>query len=61
MAKASPKYRFPVDEWRAEASARGEKFKVASHVPFKETRDYVRDVKRKRQEYRDNYASELGL
>src|SRR6476469_2892653 len=30
-----------VDEWRANAAAQGEQFRVASHVPFKETRDYV--------------------
>ena len=30
-----------VDEWRRVASGRGEKFRVASHIPFKETRDYV--------------------
>ena len=30
-------------------------------MPFKETRDYVRDVKQKRQQYRDHYKDELGL
>ena len=30
-----------VDEWRAVAAAAGERFKVADHIPFKETRDYV--------------------
>ena len=30
-----------VDQWRRDAAARGEKFRVASHVPFKETREYV--------------------
>jgi soluble lytic murein transglycosylase len=30
-------------------------------VPFKETRDYVRDVKERRGQYRDHYGSELGL
>src|SRR4051794_11094073 len=33
-----------VDEWREAASARGEKFRVASHIPFRETRDYVHRV-----------------
>ena len=33
-----------VDEWRANAAARGEKFRVADHIPFKETRDYVHRV-----------------
>jgi soluble lytic murein transglycosylase len=50
-----------VDEWRAEASAQGEKFKVASHVPFKETRDYVSRVLSARKDYRATYATELGL
>jgi soluble lytic murein transglycosylase len=50
-----------VDEWRAVAAARGEKFRVASHVPFKETRDYVTRVLSARKEYRANYAADLGL
>jgi soluble lytic murein transglycosylase len=50
-----------VDEWRAEASARGEKFRVASHVPFKETRDYVQRVLDARKDYRANYKRELAL
>jgi soluble lytic murein transglycosylase len=50
-----------VDEWRAEAATKGEKFKVASHVPFKETRDYVERVLSARKDYRATYAAELGL
>ena len=50
-----------VDEWRAAAAARGEKFKVASHVPYKETRDYVQRVLSARKDYRATYATELGL
>jgi soluble lytic murein transglycosylase len=50
-----------VDQWRAEAAAKGEKFKVASHVPFKETRDYVERVLSARKDYRATYATELGL
>jgi soluble lytic murein transglycosylase len=50
-----------VDEWRATAAARGEKFRVASHIPFKETRDYVHRVLDARQSYRSTYASELNL
>jgi soluble lytic murein transglycosylase len=50
-----------VDEWRASAAAQGEKFKVASHVPFRETRDYVERVLSARRDYRKNYAHELGL
>ena len=50
-----------VDEWRAVAAARGEKFRVASHIPFKETRDYVHRVLSARSDYRKHYARELGL
>ena len=50
-----------VDEWRQVASARGEKFRVASHIPFKETRDYVHRVLSARSEYRRNYKVELAL
>jgi soluble lytic murein transglycosylase len=50
-----------VDEWRQLAAARGERFKVADHIPFRETRDYVRRVLSARADYRKNYAHELGL
>jgi soluble lytic murein transglycosylase len=50
-----------VDEWRRDAAARGEKFRVASHVPFKETREYVHRVLKARADYRKNYSQELGL
>ena len=30
-----------VDEWRRAASAAARRFRVADHIPFKETRDYV--------------------
>jgi soluble lytic murein transglycosylase len=30
-------------------------------IPFPETRSYVEDVLDKQQQYRDNYADELGL
>jgi soluble lytic murein transglycosylase len=50
-----------VDEWRREASAHGERFRVADHVPFPETRDYVQRVLDARRDYRNNYAAELGL
>jgi soluble lytic murein transglycosylase len=50
-----------VDEWRAVASARGETFRVASHIPFQETRDYVHRVLTARKSYRATYASELNL
>src|SRR4051812_6914461 len=50
-----------VDEWRARAAARGETFRVASHIPFQEPREYVHRALSARREYRRNYADELGL
>ena len=50
-----------VDEWWQEAVARGEPFRVADHIPFPETREYVRDVLDARRAYRRDYARELGL
>src|SRR3954470_4822616 len=41
-----------VDQWWQAASARGEKFDVAKHIPFAETRDYVHRVLSARREYR---------
>ena len=50
-----------VDEWWRRASARGERFNVAEHIPFPETRSYVSRVLSARAEYRRTYARELGL
>jgi soluble lytic murein transglycosylase len=50
-----------VDEWYREASARGEDFDVASHIPFPETRSYVGSVLEVRGRYRQEYRKELGL
>jgi soluble lytic murein transglycosylase len=50
-----------VDKWRRQASERGERFTVADHIPFPETRDYVGRVLSARSEYRSSYAHELGL
>ena len=50
-----------VDEWYREASARGEDFDVASHIPFPETRNYVGSVLEARSRYRQEYRRELGL
>jgi soluble lytic murein transglycosylase len=50
-----------VDEWYREASARGEDFDVASHIPFPETRSYVGSVLELRSRYRQEYRKELGL
>jgi soluble lytic murein transglycosylase len=49
-----------VNTWVRRAGGE-DSFDAVDDVPFKETRDYVRDVKQKRQEYHDHYASELGL
>jgi soluble lytic murein transglycosylase len=50
-----------VDEWWAEASARGENFNVARHIPFPETRNYVKRVMAAQHDYRRQYPRELGL
>jgi soluble lytic murein transglycosylase len=50
-----------IDEWRADARARGEDFKAADHIPYPETRDYVSRVQRAQEGYRRGYARELGL
>jgi soluble lytic murein transglycosylase len=50
-----------LDEWWRAAAARGERFDVATHIPFPETRDYVARVLRARRQYRRQYARELGL
>jgi soluble lytic murein transglycosylase len=50
-----------VDAWWDAAQARGERFRVATHVPFPETRDYVGRVLEARARYRREYREELGL
>jgi soluble lytic murein transglycosylase len=50
-----------VDEWLAQVGARGEQFRAADHIPFPETRDYVKKVLAAREDYRREYAGELGL
>ena len=50
-----------VDEWYRNASARGEEFEAATHIPFPETRSYVGQVLDARERYRDEYKRELGL
>jgi soluble lytic murein transglycosylase len=50
-----------VDEWWQDASERGETFRVAQHIPFAETREYVQKVLDARKAYRRKYAEELGL
>jgi soluble lytic murein transglycosylase len=50
-----------VDSWWQQASDRGETFRVAKHIPFPETREYVGKVLDARRAYRREYAEELGL
>jgi soluble lytic murein transglycosylase len=50
-----------VDKWRRRASENGERFTVADHIPFPETRDYVGRVLSARSQYRSSYAHELGI
>jgi soluble lytic murein transglycosylase len=50
-----------VDEWWRTAADRGERFRVADHIPFPETRSYVEKVLGARADYRREYAAELGL
>jgi soluble lytic murein transglycosylase len=50
-----------VDEWWRAAADRGERFRVADHIPFPETRGYVDKVLDARRAYRREYAKELGL
>ncbi len=50
-----------VDQWWREAADRGERFRVADHIPFPETRSYVGKVLDARKKYRREYSRELGL
>jgi soluble lytic murein transglycosylase len=50
-----------VDEWWRQVADRGERFRVANHIPFPETREYVAKVLDARRAYRREYARELGL
>ena len=50
-----------VDRWLADVGARGEQFRAADHIPFPETRNYVRKVLHARDDYRREYPRELGL
>jgi soluble lytic murein transglycosylase len=49
-----------VNNWVRKAGG-PDSFDAEDDVPFKETRDYVRDVKERREQYKDHYGSELGL
>jgi soluble lytic murein transglycosylase len=49
-----------VDGWWQQANDRGETFRVARHIPFPETREYVSKVLDARRAYRREYAEELA-
>jgi soluble lytic murein transglycosylase len=49
-----------VDRWVNEAGG-ADTFKSAEHIPFPETRAYVENVNESRDDYRKNYADDLGL
>jgi soluble lytic murein transglycosylase len=49
-----------VDRWVARAGGPSD-FDSAKHIPFPETRAYVKNVIERRQQYRDHYGGELGL
>jgi soluble lytic murein transglycosylase len=49
-----------VDRWVANAGG-ADKFNTAEHIPFPETRAYVENVLQRQQDYRHNYAHDLGL
>jgi soluble lytic murein transglycosylase len=49
-----------VDRWVTEAGSPGA-FESAEHIPFPETRAYVENVMDSREDYRKNYADDLGL
>ena len=49
-----------VDKWAADAGG-PDKFTADEDIPFPETREYVSSVEQKQDEYRKNYAGELGI
>ena len=49
-----------VSGWVQRAGGEGG-FDASEHIPFAETRAYVHNVLERKQEYRKNYADELGL
>lgn len=49
-----------VEQWLAEARARGERFTEAD-IPFAETREYVDRVREARRDYAQTYPGELGI
>ena len=50
-----------VDQWIFAARDKGEDFDHARHIPFPETRNYVKQVLEMRGRYRERYKQELGL
>jgi soluble lytic murein transglycosylase len=50
-----------VDKWIFDARRRGEDFDHTRHIPFPETRDYVKRVTEAKARYRERYGRELAL
>jgi soluble lytic murein transglycosylase len=49
-----------VDRWVEQAGG-PDRFDSARHIPFPETRAYVKNVEERRADYRERYGDELGL
>ena len=50
-----------VDKWIFDARSRGEDFDHTRHIPFPETRDYVKRVTEAKARYGERYGRELAL
>jgi soluble lytic murein transglycosylase len=49
-----------LNRWIESAGGR-EEFDIPEDLRFKETRDYVQNVRESREAYREGYAEELGI
>lgn len=50
-----------VDQWLTDSGKRGGTIDNADEIPFPETREYVKNVLKARDEYKQEYARELSL
>jgi soluble lytic murein transglycosylase len=50
-----------VDQWLKESGKSGGKIDDADEIPFPETREYVKNVLKARDEYKQEYARELSI
>ena len=50
-----------VDQWLQESGKSGGKIDSADEIPFPETREYVKNVLKARNEYKQEYAAELSI